>query len=771
MTDSDPNRIIKRYASIPGSKLVGWRAVGMAIYKVDVTITLLAKSKLVPIEEYLLRSIQIGIDDCLNLSRLLGLDLMTVEKHMIVLNKAELIASSIAADEVERFRLTRSGQSTVETAEQVSVRDETIPVLVHGFTRKPIPYQQLLDSRECAADELVQIGALGGRPTLEDLTATDIKAVFEDFWKRRKNADEIPHIVGVRQIAKKGPVLYQPAILLCYETEGESGTRHYSFAVQGEKREDYAEAFDQDRLLPKTLALHPLKTVAESAEEHLPSDFKYAISELEETDGLLEKVDVLKFATQTCKEDLEISDSEDERNTKSEELAKLDCELQEVQRKLTNAAVIPLRTRDCDSLLSEAIRNASERLVIVSGTVSNRAVRSIMRDVEEAIQKRNVRIWVGFGMGGGDRQSRAQRDRPSYSEAIQLLDGLVRRFPDNITVKDLGDVHSKILLCDSTFVAVGSYNWLSYKPNSTGAFRQEHAFRVADADQINWFLDECEGLFGEPVGRKVNVASKQASVRQSKETDSTKCAPLSAGAVFDKYRLIKPITGGGMSEAFVAERAAADGDGTKLFLKRVQVNSAHEASLGREIRIYEKLVRLKSQRVAEFVDFIRTDDFVSFVTELADGDLQEFVRDADTGVSEELVKGISLQVAEALQELHDNDIIHRDLKPENILRFNDVWKLADFGLSKNLSRGITQRTMRQKGTSGYAPPEQWAGADAHPSADIYSLGKVIVFLLTKQTDVDRLLDRSWSPLVRRCVSENPADRPCIEAVISELRDI
>lgn len=41
-------------------------------------------------------------------------------------------------------------------------------------------------------------------------------------------------------------------------------------------------------------------------------------------------------------------------------------------------------------------------------------------------------------------------------------------------------------------------------------------------------------------------------------------------------------------------------------------------------------------------------------------------------------------IEQSIQVLHENNIIHRDLKPENILIHNGVFKIADFGFSKQV---------------------------------------------------------------------------------------
>jgi serine/threonine protein kinase len=98
----------------------------------------------------------------------------------------------------------------------------------------------------------------------------------------------------------------------------------------------------------------------------------------------------------------------------------------------------------------------------------------------------------------------------------------------------------------------------------------------------------------------------------------------------------------------------------------------------------------------------------------------------------------------------------------------NAWKVADFGISKNSDRPVTQKTFQKAGTPGYAAPEQFQGVEARPSADLYSLGKILIFLLTGQTDVDHVLFTTWRDVIMPCVRSDPSQRPTIEKVIEDL---
>jgi len=95
------------------------------------------------------------------------------------------------------------------------------------------------------------------------------------------------------------------------------------------------------------------------------------------------------------------------------------------------------------------------------------------------------------------------------------------------------------------------------------------------------------------------------------------------------------------------------------------------------------------------------------------------------------VASIGQRVAGALDHVHQRGVIHRDVKPANIIVdwARDEVKLVDFGVAHWQDHART-RSGQTLGSPEYMAPEQLAGAEIGPAADLYALGVTLYELLT-----------------------------------------
>jgi len=93
-------------------------------------------------------------------------------------------------------------------------------------------------------------------------------------------------------------------------------------------------------------------------------------------------------------------------------------------------------------------------------------------------------------------------------------------------------------------------------------------------------------------------------------------------------------------------------------------------------------------------------------------------------------RDILLQLARALEYIHDRGWVHRDITPTNIMLLpNGQVKLMDFGVVKEPGAELTV-VGEVVGTVAYIAPEQIRGGKVDARADLYSLGAVLYYMLT-----------------------------------------
>jgi len=144
-------------------------------------------------------------------------------------------------------------------------------------------------------------------------------------------------------------------------------------------------------------------------------------------------------------------------------------------------------------------------------------------------------------------------------------------------------------------------------------------------------------------------------------------------------------------------------------------------------------------------------------------------------VPEALLLDLAAQIAGGLNAVHAGNAVHRDLKPENVLITPDHRvKIMDLGVARLLGEGTRlTSTGVFLGTVHYAAPEQCAGKEVGPGADLYALG-ILMYeaacgrLPFQTEDLAGLLRAHLEETPQRLRSINPNITSFLEEVVACL---
>ena len=186
------------------------------------------------------------------------------------------------------------------------------------------------------------------------------------------------------------------------------------------------------------------------------------------------------------------------------------------------------------------------------------------------------------------------------------------------------------------------------------------------------------------------------------------------------------------------------------------------------------IAQLKHPNIVNIIDVFEENGTAYYVMDFIEGgSLVEKVQ-REGSLPENVAKRYILQIADALNYIHQRYMNHLDVKPGNImLSRNDNAILIDFGLSKQYdSQTGHQTSTTPVGIShGYAPMEQYKEggvSEFSPETDIYSLGATLYYLLTgARPPVSQEINEDGLPLDQ--LKEKNISWTTISAIINAMK--
>jgi serine/threonine protein kinase len=143
------------------------------------------------------------------------------------------------------------------------------------------------------------------------------------------------------------------------------------------------------------------------------------------------------------------------------------------------------------------------------------------------------------------------------------------------------------------------------------------------------------------------------------------------------------------------------------------------------------LKSLRHPNVVKIVDFMETPERFYIVMQKCNGDVLDRVVDLKR-YTESDARQLTNGLLKGVQYLHERKIAHRDLKPQNLLLEssddNTSVKICDFGFAKRVH--VPQSLTTLCGSKHYVAPELLKNHPYDESADMWSVGVIIYFLLS-----------------------------------------
>lgn len=197
--------------------------------------------------------------------------------------------------------------------------------------------------------------------------------------------------------------------------------------------------------------------------------------------------------------------------------------------------------------------------------------------------------------------------------------------------------------------------------------------------------------------------------------------------LFQKYRVLSLLGSGGSSSVYLAEHLKLKHNRAIKCIPKAQARTASrylEAGL---------LKNLRHPGIPMIYDIEEDEACVYIIEEYIQGEsLSAYVQNHNN-ISQETVAAFGIQLCGIIEYLHNQKpypILYLDLKPDHIIICGKQLKLIDFGISA-AAEGL-ENPSKSWGTPGFAAPEQFTGCGLGTKTDVFGIGAVLYYMLTKE---------------------------------------
>ncbi|NEP81142.1 MAG: hypothetical protein F6K39_25075 [Okeania sp. SIO3B3] len=441
---------IRKYHSLPEAIVLDYKPVGYPFYVLRLDLTYLANRELQLLEEFVLKSITNGLVKPQEISSFLGMESYQIEKVL-----SELISRDLVKRE-ESLKLTAAGVNVLEQQTILAPISETqtfyLDALNGKLTNSFSP--ENFDSKNYKNSSINKVIKKPRKGHIEDLVNyyPDIEKLLQNSHPNNSNAIELLQVNNIEKIYPQ----WHEILLVLYKSNPGDREIEYEIFSRGSIQVEYRSIIEQLYGEGEKI-LEPI--FREMEQDELPRNsgkeviFSINDDHIKTVEKLTAKIDSLNDPDNFV---------ETKNKSLKQEKQKFQQQLKEIQNQTRISEVV--HTYQIREYLFKALKEAKNRLMIISPWIKANVVDKEFISTLEATLKRKVKVYIIYGI----KSSNSQND----SQSIKELDNLEANYR-NFKFQRTENSHRKQIICDDKFAIVTSFNFLSFRADPNLTYRDE----------------------------------------------------------------------------------------------------------------------------------------------------------------------------------------------------------------------------------------------------------------------------------------------------------
>lgn len=477
-------QIAERHSKFfPGYELVTFFEAGAPVYRVTLEVSILRERDLPVIDEFVLKMLDAGVCTVPEIASWLGIPEAAVYGGAAELLRADYITQVPGSS--PRLALAQKGKLALQTLKLMVPEVTTITFDVDAITgaierRAP----GLLKSGSLKDHGLVSLRTRVPKPSLETIEHGDVRNFLRSLRNEKVGKSPFGELVDILSVQKSYVEYRRLQVLVFQEIKGTD----INFLVWDRK---YRMPEHEQAL--KRMEYAGIKVVPTHSrmEDSVTTQSRILDIDEEQSRRTAEALAEVRATRQQLEEHIEQEKSSDAKGRSPEEMAEDKRRIAELEAQLREAnekerellqQVRHLSVFEHRPLLEEAFEKAQHSVIVISPWLKRSGLDTTLLNLMEKSLSRGVTIYVGYGI--------SNREDDHDPTVLADLRALRDRYSDRLVLKEFGNTHEKILVCDDTFFVITSFNWLSFRGDPKRTLRQESGNYCGIPEKVRDFKAE-----------------------------------------------------------------------------------------------------------------------------------------------------------------------------------------------------------------------------------------------------------------------------------------